>query len=226
MNAKAWMLACLLVSSNSLAAPILDQRNEVRGLGAALAEGFAYVGQTVTAGVGGALVAVEIDAIDRQDFAIPWVIDVIRVTLGQVTGEVLTSAITSLPSPNGFEVPWQRVEFSTPAHFLAGESFAITIHPEGITGQPGLLAGSWGGGIGNPYPRGEFIAGLTAGTLAETLPTGADLNFRTFVEPIPEPTMPWLVFGAFAALRVSRYVSGRSSPHSKSAHLRLCGSRS
>jgi hypothetical protein len=163
-------------------------------LGAVLAEGFAFVGQTATTGITGDLVAVELNAARRSDFLTPWVLDIQRVVNGVPTGEVLSSTVVA---PQNFysgtlfgapSVPLPlRIDLSTPVFFQVGDPFGIILHPQGVTGSPGLFAGLW---VGNPtdgYAGGTAVFGPQANALT---PQGFDLHFRTLVDPsasAPEP---------------------------------------
>jgi hypothetical protein len=200
----------LFIAVSTSATPVRDQAYDDAGnLSAALAQEFAYVAQSVTAGIRGSLSAVEISALDQPTFALPWVVEIIAVSGGTPTGVVLASETVDLPSPVIFDVPrlFFRIDLSTPAFFDAGDSFAIALHPQGITGvSPGLFAGAWVGGTGNPYAGGQLFSGLTAETLTPDSPD-FDLNFRTYVEPVPEPgTLVLLLTGIGLVALLRRHI--------------------
>lgn len=203
------MLRCLpvvllTIQTAVFAAPLLDQRYDDAGnFLTILAESDAYVGQIVTAGRAGKLVAVEIAARDREEFALPWQIDIIEIDAGVPTGRVLASEVSALPSPPSFEIPrrFLRIDFASPATFMAGEAFGISIHPQGVSGSPGLFAGAWPGGRGDPYPNGAAFFGGTLHSLRVSA-AGEDLNFRTHVESVPEPaSISLVVIGAWQLIR-------------------------
>ena len=218
-------LLLLATSGSAMAGPVLDQKYDSAGnFLSVLAEEFAYTAQTVTTNVSGALVAVELSAGKRPDFALQWVLDVVKVADGNPTGEILASQIIDLPSPSSFGIPrpFFRFDFSVPAVFKFGDVFALGLHPKDIVGQPGLFAGSWMGGTGDPYSGGKAYFGTHAGTLTAGAPD-IDLNFRTFVTPseVPEPnSLALFGIGVFAArkllgprksTRLTKNTTGRES---------------
>jgi hypothetical protein len=173
------------------------------GLGNVLAEGFAFAAQTVTAGMAGSLVRVDLDAGVRRDFLLPWELMVISAPLGQPKGHVLTSQTVALPANTGDD--WVSFDLSTPVALDVGDKFAIALHPVGITGNPGLFAGVWSGGTGNPYAGGRLFYGTASNSIftPESVDPlcspgcqGWDLFFRTYVDTnttaAPEPSAGWL----------------------------------
>lgn len=144
-----------------------------------LADGFAFAGQTVTAGKSGELHAVELWAIRRPDFLIPWICDIQEVVDGRPTGLVLSTArIQSDQFPSAWtNVPF-RVIFEHPAYFNAGEQYAIVLHPEGLIGSPGQSAGKWAGRFPGGYHAGNRVHGHDASSLEAG---ENDLFFQTLV---------------------------------------------
>jgi hypothetical protein len=127
---------------------------------------------------------------------IPWVVDIQEVVAGVPTGVVLSSTaiapenfplINVLPSPG--EPLSLSVAMNVGIPLQAGDQFAIVLHPEGVTGAPGLLAGNWAGSTG--YVGGAAVTGPDSDSL--TIFTGGvtttyDLHFRTFMYVVPEPS--------------------------------------
>jgi hypothetical protein len=154
-----------------------------------VAEGFAYVGQTVTAGVSGHLVAVELNVARRPDFLIPWVLDIQEVVEGIPTGVILSSTtlaaedIPLLPVSLSPTAPLAlSVAMNKAVPLAAGQQFAIVLHPQGLEGVPGLFAGLWGGADG--YLGGTALHGHYGNLLS---PSGGDVHFRTLMH-VPEPS--------------------------------------
>lgn len=196
------VLASTLIAamSEAHATPLVDQSYTGSSLSAILAEGEAYVGQSVTSGLSGYLVRVELEASRGSTFTIPWILDIQEVIAGNPTGTVLSSTLidpTDFPINTGFEPPLV-VELSSPVLFDAGDTFAIVLHPQGVEGHPGLFAGIWDGGCTSfstfCYPGGQALFGPSANALAGD---DYDLNFKTFVsQQVEEPrSLPLLVFG-------------------------------
>src|ERR1035437_3632151 len=133
------------------------------GLANILAEGFAFAAQTVTEGVAGNLVRVDLDAGARSSFLTPWELLIISAPGGLPNGNVLASQIVSLPTNTGDD--WASFDLASPVPLAAGDQFAIALHPAGITGNPGLFAGAWAGGTGNPYSGGRLFYGTAANSI-------------------------------------------------------------
>lgn len=196
-------LSILLLPLVGKSALIVDQSFSSGGglLFSSLVSGSAYTGQTVTVGISGDLVAVEFNAKRREDFLIPWILDIQDVSdSGFPTGSVLTSEIiqpedfdtypVTTPAPIPMPV---KVDFSNPVNFSVGDQFAIVLHAEGVTGSPGLYAGDWAGGYGNPYPGGALFSGPQADQLI--IKSDYDLHFRSIMDstPVPIPTAMFLL---------------------------------
>lgn len=196
---KAWPLvkavrflivAILCLGTDEIhGAPVVDQELVRPGQGGWwLAEGVSHAGQTVTAGIPGYLVNVELWATRREDFLTPWLLDIHAVLAGEPTGLILSSTVVM---PEGFPVlpnegfpPTLNVALALPVFFHTGDQFAIVLHPEGANGIPSLQAGVWT--FASDYDGGKPVWGSSDTDLATT--EGFDFLFRTYVEPVPEPS--------------------------------------
>ncbi len=197
--------ALLITASQAHAVPIVDQ-DFTSGccLGGALAEGLSYSGQSVTAGVSGNLVRVDLMAGRSSGFLTPWFLDIQEMASGVPTGNVLSRTLidpSDFPVNIGFE-PGLFVTLSTPVFFEAGDVFAIVLHPQGVEGfSPGLFAGLWGGDVNSGYLGGTALSGPFANALS---PQDFDFHFRTFVTPVPEPKSYVFLLMGLVALRWAR----------------------
>lgn len=206
---KHWMqiaaFAALLLALNAHALAVVDQVNATTrpvGVVALLAYGTSYRAQTVTTGITGNLVAVDLNVAAPSNFPVPWVLDIRAANDTAIFSTVLSSTIipqsefpTSAVSLSALEPFSLRVLLSTPVHFNAGERFAIVLHGQGLSGAPGYGEPYWTGAGPDPYPGGTGFTGV--GPLS-MVSGDYDLHFRTFVDSVPEPGVVLLV--AIAAM--------------------------
>lgn len=210
------LVLVLLVPTTVGAAVVLDQAFDncsscTSSLSAALGEGFSHTAQTVTAGVSGDLVRVDLHVQRGANFLTPWELLIIEAPAGIPNGNVLTAQLVDLPIVAAFSA----FELAAPVHFNAGDSFAIALHPQGVNGvSPQLDAGSWGGGTGDPYSGGRLLFGTASDHIfpPESVDPlcvplvgclGWDLFFRTYVEvsaPVSAPATIFILVVGFALI--------------------------
>jgi hypothetical protein len=177
-----------LVALRAAAQPVLLDQNFTPpswNVNYNIAEGAAYIGQTMTAGIAGRLVSADLYCYRFGDGgARPWIFTV-RPLVGDVPGSAIASTATFDASqiPTLAQTPLV-VNFPNPAFFNAGDRFAIVVQLAGTSGVPALSAGGWAGTETVQYPRGDVVASLDGTTFL--FDPNVDLLFRTRVQ-LPEP---------------------------------------
>ena len=178
----------------SFAVPILDQPFDP-GLEPTLSSGIDFdipKAQTFTVGIAGTLTKIDID-IARQG-AEPLLFD-LRATRGAgvpIESDTMTLAALTIPTAS---IPITRGFFSIDIStfsidVMRGDVLAIVLRDP----TPGTDY-VWFGGIGDPYILGaHYFRNLSAGFPTWTLVDSSDVGFKTFIEPIPEPS-PLLLLG-------------------------------
>jgi hypothetical protein len=144
-------------------------------LGAAINEGFRFIGQTYTAGVTGTLQSIAIDVQSTTTF-------VLRVTVRGVTGGLPNGTILGQArAPRSGSIGLGDViSFSAPIQQVAGQRYAIVVdYPEAP--PPPNNQGTWQGATGNVYPSGGLVFSADGVSWLSNESDGFDLHFQTFV---------------------------------------------
>jgi hypothetical protein len=175
------------------AVPLLDQSfTTPSNLGGVINECCAFIAQTYTAGLSGALVGVNIDVQSSSSF--PLHVAVRRVTRGVPNALLLgETTLSSSSAPLSL-----LITFPEEIEQVGGAQYAIAANYVGAPPPgPGQSQGVWIGAIGNFYSGGEPFASLDGTSWFQLGPN--DLHFQTFVEVVPEPTTLF-VFATAAGL--------------------------
>ena len=185
IGAASALLAVLLFSTGTTrAATQEDQVQEVVGEifcvqpseGSACYRGGA---QTVTAGVSGELIAVDL-FLNRRDLTTEDL--TIQIRDGTPDGAVLASSdpIAAADLPVAPDADWILVTFPSPPAITAGAVFAIVIPDDPLFPTPDP---SWGWGKASDDRYGGGVAfGGSGGNSWEPYVDGSDLAFRTYVQ--------------------------------------------
>lgn len=192
------------------AQPLLDQSYEVESLSIqAFITGGAIQMQTFTVGISGSLT--EVDFFGRRSTTIAdptgnLSLEIRRTSLGipiMSQAGLITSAsvpLSNLPDRLSF---FPLVLPNAPLVEM-GQTLTIVLRSSGSTVfWFGDEIGTYDGGL-------YFSAPVSTG---RPDPMGSmDLGFRTFVQPVPEPSSLWLTIAALSALTVQRRLRSTSSP--------------
>jgi hypothetical protein len=215
------VLVFVLLSVPLRAAPVVaDQAvsNCFDCVGIMLAEATSHVGQSVTAGVTGHLVRLDLNAM-TSSIDTSWELIIGLAPDGMPNGTILHTQEIVL-SPLQDTSAWTSVMLSRQLFMRENTGFVISLHPTGVNGAlPFLAAGIWMGGMGDPYGRGRAFYGTANSRLfpAEAMDPACtecwshDLFFRTYVQPSPVPDVP--TFACVAAGILSILTAGWRSRH-------------
>ncbi len=188
---KLLALACACLTWCQAAVSVVDVSTPFGGT----KQPFSSFGQTFTPEVTGSLDKLRIlIASSAPSFTVTvWQVDPSSGNLGNILG---SQAITSSSKFSSYG--WAEVSFAKPIQQTAGRLMAFTIQ-----GDPNF----WGPAISDrsTYSGGGFFEYSGNRTL---LLLDRDLNFQTFVTPVPEPGAPLLaltavVFALFKRKRVA-----------------------
>jgi len=190
------------------AVPIVDQSfTSPSNLATVINECCRFIGQTFTAGLTGTLTGVNIDVGPaRSDSVLP-----LLVAIRTVTGSFPSSTVLSSTTlARGGATLSELIVFPQAIHLLAGEEYAIVVNYERAPEPgPGRAQGSWGGSIGNVYPRGALFASVLDGISWFSFDERFDAHFQTLVDvtQASQPSALHLVgsgligLGVFASMR-------------------------
>ena len=180
-----------LLATPAPSAPIVDQSfTSPTSAGATFNDCCTFIAQTFTAGITGTLAGVNIDVLDANAAST----SPLHVAIRTVTGDAPTTTILSeVTLGSGESLLSDLVVFPDLITIVAGTSYAIVVNYEGTA----PTEGSWQGAAGDLYLDGTLWASVSDGISWFELGQGeVDLHFRTYVEPIPEPSTPLLVLEA------------------------------
>lgn len=166
-------------------ASIIDQSfTSPTDLGADINEGFAFVGQTYTAGLTGTLAGVSVDIVEFSPNSFP-----LDVQIRTVMNGLPTTTILGETSTTAFSLA-DIIPFPETIPQVAGTEYAIVVDFLGAPPPgPGQSVGVWGGASGDLYPRGDLVFSSDEGMTWLNLGGGGDVHFITFVNtPVPEPS--------------------------------------
>jgi hypothetical protein len=172
------------------AATVLDQNYDPTiDLGESINDGFPYAAQVVIAGIQGYLSRADLDVTAGPNSFADWMVTVNAVQGGVPTDTILASQLVPVNESTSLEV-----DFSSPAYFDAGDSFALVISAPSLPLH--TLAGIWHGSFDEPYPAGgqayESLDDENFSLISTEYPDSA-LAFDTYVN-VPEPSgVPTLV---------------------------------
>lgn len=166
--------------------PIVDQSSTggSGGLGLIMNECCRYAAQTFTAGITGKLVGINV-----------WIVGTnpsrpfpLRLNVRTIGWAVLGERQLSVP---GSDLS-QFIGFDPPIPVITGKRYFITAdYPSALPTGLGRGAGSWVGGTGNPYLRGQAYSSIDGSVWYEACGQpdryGCDLHFRTYVIPNHPP---------------------------------------
>jgi hypothetical protein len=198
---RSGALACvvgfllLAPSTGAQAAPVVDQSfTEPSNLGARFI-GPSYMAQTFTAGLTGRLTAVNVNI----PFANPEGYGQLHVAIRTVDGAAPGATVLGDVLVDSRSVPLSRlVSFPQDIRVTAGTRYAIVVDQ---VPKPSEFDATWLGAVGDLYSGGAMFRSRDGGvTWAPEL--DQDLNFRTYVEPVPTSKDEcknggWRSFGAF-----------------------------
>jgi len=160
-----------------------------------IGEGFAYVAQTVTPGITGALTQARLNASRFSSYSGLWGVSVRTVNgSGQPTSTILASqTLTAADVPDQTNPGITIVNFSSPPMVTAGTPFALVINPDPAVSGGGQGKGSWRGRSnsgGVHYDGGAPYHSNDGASFALDFNGQYDLDFQTYVDPaIPEPAI-------------------------------------
>ncbi len=165
--------------------PVLDQAFTTPSNAiTAIDECCRYVAQTFTAGITGALTAINVDIASLREYPLHFAIHGVTNGLPDATilGESNLWTDTDHPIVNA---PLTlQILVGPPVYVVAGKQYAIVVNYDG-TGSPGLAAGNWSGASGDAYAGGaafmtndeSFATWTSAGA------SDLDLHFKAYVVP-------------------------------------------
>ncbi len=198
------LLAALFLGAGTVqAAPILDQVYDPSppSLGSILTVDKLDAVQTFTVGVGGTLTNVEFLVSRNAGTVSDLLFDVRATTAG---GAPIEDDLTTLASVT---IPGASISTSLPAGFINVDisSFGVIVSPGDVLAfalRPTAGEGfNWGKGGGNPYPGGaSYWRFASAGITTWTFDVSADMGFKTYVDPVPEPASLALMLVAGAVM--------------------------
>ena len=196
------LMALLLTAANGAwAVPMLDQSSE-GGLSQG-SVGHIDAGQTFTVGAEGRLVEVQAEVRRFDAAALDLTIDVRRTVAGAPVEDDVLASITIPASSIGMTAP-AYLSFDLRSFDIrveVGDELAIVLST--VASQTTYV---WLERTDDSYAGGQrFLRGAFAGSTWNGAGFGSpvtDLNFRTFVAPVPEPGTGLLLWGGLLACAV------------------------
>ena len=206
-------LVTLVAAPLMVAAQVLDQSFQPSGplISTGTSSGQALA-QTFTVGVGGTLTRFDAWIVySGERYPVPPVTWEILPTSNGVPVESDTASLASgtfLSSVAPQNWSFYTIDLASPISVSAGEVLAIVLStPPGYNG----VSVSWQGEAQYPYPDGYAFVGTPVGVpgvnetaWSTSFLAGYDLGFRTYVQPVPEPSSVFLVFVGVCALLAIR----------------------
>jgi hypothetical protein len=150
-------------------------------LGNEINDAAAFVGQTYTAGLLGTLAGVSVDISEFSGNHFP-----LDVQIRTVMGGLPTTTILGQTSTTAFSLS-DIITFTQAITQVPGVEYAIVVDFLGAPPHgPGNAVGIWTGATGNLYPGGESVDSFDNGVT--WVGSDVDTHFKTFVNPVPEPS--------------------------------------